>query len=235
MVPKYERIRQELLEEIKSNVFSPGDRFYSEADIKNKYSVSSITAVKVLNELTNSGHVYRIQGKGTFVSKAKMSQLIRFSDVENHSPSMEEIKVIEIKEENDPFVLKKLELEATDSYYTVVRVRSVGGEPFMLQVTHLPKQFIAEPVSGKMQDCVSIYERIRKDFGIDFFSLASVEIDEIIYPGDERIKENLQLKENEPVVKQEKITYLNDQSVAEYVVAYKHWKFYKIKIEVDAR
>ena len=65
MIPKYEQIKQDLLEEIKNHHFIPGDKFYSEADIKRKYSVSSITAVKALNELTAAGYLYRIQGKGT--------------------------------------------------------------------------------------------------------------------------------------------------------------------------
>ncbi|MGL5342992.1 MAG: GntR family transcriptional regulator, partial [Lactococcus garvieae] len=33
---------------------------------------------------------------------------------------------------------------------------------------------------------------------------------------------------------QVKHTYLVDKSVAEYIVSYKHWKYFKTKIEVDA-
>ena len=55
MLPKYEQIKQDLLREIKNHTFIPGDKFYSEADIKRKYAVSSITAVKALNELTSAG------------------------------------------------------------------------------------------------------------------------------------------------------------------------------------
>ena len=42
MLPKYEQIKQDLLREIKNHTFIPGDKFYSEADIKRKYAVSSI-------------------------------------------------------------------------------------------------------------------------------------------------------------------------------------------------
>ena len=47
----------------KNHTFIPGDKFYSEADIKRMYSVKSITAVKALNELTTAGYLYRIQEK----------------------------------------------------------------------------------------------------------------------------------------------------------------------------
>ena len=59
MIPKYEQIKQDLLSEIKNHKFIPGDKFYSEADIKRKYEVSSITAVKALNQLTSAGYLYR--------------------------------------------------------------------------------------------------------------------------------------------------------------------------------
>lgn len=71
MLPKYEQIKQDLLREIKNHTFIPGDKFYSEADIKRKYAVSSITAVKALNELTSAGYLYRIQGKGAVCFEIK--------------------------------------------------------------------------------------------------------------------------------------------------------------------
>lgn len=109
MLPKYEQIKQDLLQEIKDHKFIPGDKFYSEADIKRMYSVSSITAVKALNELTSAGYLYRIQGKGTFVSKAKVSQSVKFSDIELHSLDQEKVKVLAVEEGNDPEILKELD------------------------------------------------------------------------------------------------------------------------------
>lgn len=74
MLPKYEQIKQDLLREIKNHTFIPGDKFYSEADIKRKYAVSSITAVKALNELTSAGYLYRIQGKGPLFRNQSFSK-----------------------------------------------------------------------------------------------------------------------------------------------------------------
>jgi len=116
MLPKYEQIKQDLLREIKNHTFIPGDKFYSEADIKRKYAASSITAVKALNELTSAGYLYRIQGKGTFVSKSKVSQNVKFSDIELHSLDSEKVKVLSIEEENQAEILKELGLPANASY-----------------------------------------------------------------------------------------------------------------------
>lgn len=234
MLPKYEQIKQDLLSEIKNHTFIPGDKFYSEADIKRRYSVSSITAVKALNELTSAGYLYRIQGKGTFVSKSKVSQSVKFSDIELHSLDTEKIQVISVEEEKQPEILRELGLSANSSYYKIIRVRSFGDIPFLVHVTHLPKKLVKEPISNNLAVYASVYERVRKDFDIDLFSLASVETNEIVFPDDAELLNLLQLSFREPAVKQIKHSYLPDGSVAEYIVSYKHWKYFKTKIEVEA-
>jgi DNA-binding GntR family transcriptional regulator len=234
LIPKYEQIKQDLLSEIKNHKFIPGDKFYSEADIKRKYEVSSITAVKALNQLTSAGYLYRVQGKGTYVSKSKISQNVKFSDIELHSQDHETVKVLSIKEENEPSILKELGLTPDQSYYKIVRVRYFDGTPFLLHFTHLPKTLVKEPVSNHLEDYSSVYERVNKDFGIDLYSMSSVETNEIIFPDESELLNALNLSFREPVVKQVKHTYLVDKSVAEYIVSYKHWKYFKTKIEVDA-
>lgn len=234
MIPKYQKIKQDLLSQIKTHKFIPGDRFYSEADIKKIYDVSSITAVKALNELTSAGYLYRIQGKGTFVSKAKISQNVKFSDIENHSLESETVKVISIDKGYDKLILQKLGLPETDYYYKIKRVRYVEDVPFLVHFTHLPKKLVKEPLSKNLSDYDSIYERIRKDFQIDLFSLSSVETNEIIFPDDPELLNLLNLSFREPAVKQVKYSYLNTNEVAEYIISYKHWKYFKTKIEVEA-
>ncbi len=234
MIPKYEKIKQDLLAEIKNHKFTPGDKFYSEADIKRNYEVSSITAVKALNELTSAGYLYRVQGKGTYVSKSKVSQNVKFSDIELHSHEDETVKVLSVEEGNDPEILKELGLKPGASYYRFVRVRFFNDVPFLVHITHLPKKLVQTPIAADKSVYSSIYEKIRKDFNIDLFVMASVETNEIVFPDSADLLKLLNLSFREPAVKQVKYTYLPDRSVAEYIVSYKHWKYFKTKIEVDA-
>ncbi|NWO00505.1 GntR family transcriptional regulator [Tetragenococcus halophilus] len=234
MIPKYEQIKQDLISEIKEHNFFPGDKFYSEADIKKHYNVSSITAVKALNELTFSGYLYRVQGKGTFVSKAKISQSVKFSDIENHPINAEKTKVISIKKECEPHILKELGLPSNSEYYKIVRVRYANNTPFLLHLSHLPKRLVKEPLYDDLSYYKSVYERVNKDFGIDLFSLSSVETNEIDFPENASILNLLKLSFREPTVKQIKHSYFPDKSIAEYIISYKHWKYFKTKIEIEA-
>ncbi|GAB2021671.1 GntR family transcriptional regulator [Pseudolactococcus yaeyamensis] len=235
MIPKYEQIKQDLLSELKNHQFTLGDKFYSEADIKQKYSVSSITAVKALNELTTAGYLYRVQGKGTYVSKSKVSQNVKFSDIELHSHDHETVKVLSIKQDNQPEILKALGLKPNDSYYQIKRVRFFDDIPFLIHFTHLPNHLVKTPLSKNLSDYASVYKKILDDFGIDLFLMPSVETNEIIFPDDAELSHLLNLSFREPAVKQVKHTFLPNRTVAEYIVSYKHWKYFKTKIEVDAQ
>lgn len=235
MLPKYERIKQELLAELKARKFRPGDRFYSESDIKCNFGVSSITAVKVLNELTSAGYLYRIQGKGTYVSKSKVSQNVKFTDLELYSQEHEHVKVISVTEEHNPAIQKELKLKKEDTYYKFVRVRYFDDIPFLTQTTYLSKSLVKTPISPDLSIYSSIYKRVQKDFSIDLSSMASLETNEVAFPDSPEVLKQLNLSFREPAVKQIKHTYLPDKSVAEYIVSYKHWKYYKIKIETEGQ
>lgn len=60
--PKYLEIKNELKQQIITGKFHNGDRFYSESEIRKKYNVSSITAIRALKELVQEGYIVRYQG-----------------------------------------------------------------------------------------------------------------------------------------------------------------------------
>ena len=108
MIPKYLSIKNELLNEINSGQFNPGDRFYSESELVEKYEVSSITVIRALKELVLDGHLYSVKGKGRFVSQGKNKQLVRFTDVEKFPDHNTDVKVISIKPIDDDSIKQKL-------------------------------------------------------------------------------------------------------------------------------
>ena len=68
--PAYLIIREQLTNLIRANSGQKNFRLPSEQQICTKFQVSRITAKRVLNDLVEEGLVYRIQGKGTFLSPA---------------------------------------------------------------------------------------------------------------------------------------------------------------------
>lgn len=66
--PLYEQIYNFIIEEIRSGRLKHGDRIPSENELAHQFSVSRITTKKALTELSKSGMIIRIRGKGSFVA-----------------------------------------------------------------------------------------------------------------------------------------------------------------------
>lgn len=66
--PAYLRIKDTLRAEVAQGVFTAGSPFISQRELCERFSVSSTTAVRVLNELAAEGLLVRRRGRGTFVA-----------------------------------------------------------------------------------------------------------------------------------------------------------------------
>lgn len=227
-IPKYQQIKNDLLKKIEVGEFEHGDRFYSEAELVKRYNVSSITVIRAIQELANEGYLVRYQGKGTYVSRSRKRTLVEFSDIEVFAGKTETVEVLSIEEENEPDMRKELRLLKNESYYKITRVRKVDEDPFLVHFSYIPSQFIKKDIPN-LSYYDSIYNRFKSDFNIKMYDQASKETNEILFPTEKDIADILLMKKNEPIVRQDKKTILQDGTVAEVVVSYKKWNYYKIE------
>ncbi|RXZ80440.1 GntR family transcriptional regulator [Paenibacillaceae bacterium] len=70
-LPKYELVKEYIIDHIGGNQFRPHERIPSESELAEALDVSSITVRKALSDLVNEGMIYRIRGKGSFVADKK--------------------------------------------------------------------------------------------------------------------------------------------------------------------
>ena len=70
-VEKHEGLRRALLGEVMSGRFHPGDLFYSQKEIEGRFGVSQTTVLRALKALADEGHIERIKGRGTFVTRPR--------------------------------------------------------------------------------------------------------------------------------------------------------------------
>ena len=82
MGPNYIKLKKVLEKEIKEK-FKPGDLFYSQNYLMKKFKYSTITVINALKELEREGYIYRIQGKGTFVSGLVEREISEREEVKN--------------------------------------------------------------------------------------------------------------------------------------------------------
>ena len=70
-VPRYYQLKEFIRERIRSGEWTPGMLIPSERELCERYGISRMTARQAITELVNEGLLYREQGKGTFVDRAR--------------------------------------------------------------------------------------------------------------------------------------------------------------------
>jgi GntR family transcriptional regulator len=71
-LPLYAQLKDALLREIREGGLQPGDRFPSEAVIRERYRVSRATVRQALADLEAGGVIRKVQGLGSFVAAPKI-------------------------------------------------------------------------------------------------------------------------------------------------------------------
>jgi DNA-binding LacI/PurR family transcriptional regulator len=77
-IPRHRAIYEELLSEIQSGVYQPGERLPSEALLCERFNASRITVAKAFENLQREGLVVRRPGSGTYVERPPDSESMRF-------------------------------------------------------------------------------------------------------------------------------------------------------------
>ena len=72
--PLWLQLRLHLKRQIEDGVLSPGEQLPSEAELCERFSVSRTVVREALGQLVVDGRIYKIKGKGAFVSKRKSDE-----------------------------------------------------------------------------------------------------------------------------------------------------------------
>src|ERR1700737_2392373 len=141
-VPLYSQIREQLRAEIEHEILQPGQQLPPESALMKRYQVSRITVRQALAQLQADGLVFKVPGKGTFVSLPNVTQDI--NRLEGFAEAMERqgrgtankvLSHMVIK--SDQAVAERLGI-APGSYVTEIRrVRIVDEHPVSLDITYL--------------------------------------------------------------------------------------------------
>ncbi|SDC27023.1 transcriptional regulator, GntR family [Candidatus Frackibacter sp. WG12] len=75
-IPIYYQLAKILERQILKGKLQPGESLASENEIAKKYDISRMTVRKAISELADAGMVYTEKGKGTFVAKPKLEDVV---------------------------------------------------------------------------------------------------------------------------------------------------------------
>lgn len=201
VVPKYYRLKKDLIAKINEEAFSPNQQIPTEKELGERYTVSRITVRKAIDELVNEGYLYRIQGKGTYVkSEERNRDLFSITscteDIERMgmTPSRElvrqEVVAADRKRQN------LLRLEEGADVLLIARVYFADEEPINYTISYINHHLFPGLERISFRDA-SLYDAIEHKHDTRIVcatrTLEAVTV-------DEEVAEKLHMKKGDPVL-----------------------------------
>ncbi len=233
-LPLYSQVEQYLKEEIRNGGYHTGDLVPSERELSEKFQISRMTVRQAINNMVNSGELYRERGKGTFVAAPKLAYPLKgvfsFTDDMIRRGLTPSTKVLSFETIQDapPHIYRKLERELGSRLHRIKRVRLADDEPVAVETAYLPYHLFSE--FTEWQSSGSIYEYVRNTLGKEV-TRAKQRIEASI--AGEQYSAPLGVTPESPVLIVNRKTYLNTGEPFEFVQTVFRSDKYSFSIEVE--
>ena len=150
--PRYQQVKELIIEQISRGHLRPRDRVPSENELVEATGVSRMTANRALRELTNEGYVERVAGSGTFVADHRAtSHLLEVRNIAEevaHRGHVHSSRVVrQERAPADPATAQALALDAGEPVFHVVLVHYEDGLPIQVEDRTVLPDFAPEFLS----------------------------------------------------------------------------------------
>ncbi|MCL6549866.1 MAG: GntR family transcriptional regulator [Acidothermus cellulolyticus] len=166
-VPKYYTLKQQLL--AMTETLPAGSPVPPERTLSAQFGTSRTTVRQALQELVLEGRLERIQGKGTFVAKPKVAQLLQLTSytedmrAQGLEPTSRLLDVGYIPA--DEVLADRLAVRPRTRVLRIERLRLANGEPMAIEVTHLPAQRFPG-LRRQLTKYASLYTALAERYGV---------------------------------------------------------------------
>lgn len=141
--PLHMQLEELIREKLAAGEWAPGISIPSENELSTENGVSRMTARNVVTKLVQEGLLFRIPGKGTYVSEQKIeAKSLSYEGIREQlelmgyevSTQLLDARIVKINKD----VRQKLQIENDEKVYIVKRLRSVKGQPLSLHISYIP-------------------------------------------------------------------------------------------------
>jgi GntR family transcriptional regulator len=170
-VPIYAQLEEFIKKKIKERNYLPGEALPTERELTELFGVSRMTIRQAVSNLVHEGVLYRIPGKGAFVSKEvieKKLEIESFSDDMRKRGLVPGSKVIFFEKiDPDEEIRSKLQLSPEDKVYLLNRLRLANDEPMAIEYCYLPEKYFPNLIKFNMVQC-SLYTIMKEEYSQTF-------------------------------------------------------------------
>ncbi|HKZ92419.1 MAG TPA: GntR family transcriptional regulator [Candidatus Limnocylindrales bacterium] len=217
-VPYYVQLKDLLQEQIESDVWQPGDRLPSEAELCQRFGVSRTVVRQALAELVHESLVVREQGKGSFVAVPKISEALVqrltgfYEDMAERG--LHPVSKV-LRQEVVPAsatLARHLDIEAGSALIVIDRLRFIKDAPLVLVTTCIPRDMCPQLLSIDLR-YRSLYDVLGQEAGL-VITRGRRWIEAVA--ASARQASLLEVKRGAPLIRLESVSFLADGRPVEY-------------------
>lgn len=169
-MPLFQQVKEDIRNKILQGVYAPHEKLPSEREMTAAFSVSRITIRQALSELQREGLIFKINGKGTFVSQPKaqfdVSTLRGFGESAASIGQEAFSKLISIATEaSSETVATHLQLQVGSPVTKIQRLRYLNRAPIAFDITYAAAS-LGELITNADLQKRDIFDVLENDCGI---------------------------------------------------------------------
>ncbi len=219
-VPLYCQLKNLILKKIELGEFVANERIPSELDLCEKYNISRPTVRQAIKELTTTGHLYKLKGKGTFVAAQKnlinIKDYTGFTDsiLDSNNLSEKDILSIEtVSGKSYPKISEAFGFKADDNheFVAVSFTNIMNSDVISFNVSYLPLSLFPE-IKEDIQDNRDV---LRGKYPL-IPSVSKSSLD--IISTDQREAAYLNIQPGQPLIRINNLLYSKSGQPVEYIV-----------------
>ena len=206
--PKYVIIKHAIMDRLERGEYEENEAIPSENQLMKEFDVSRITVRRALEELVRDGVLYRLQGKGTFVSGAvKQQNLFSLTSCTEDviRLGMKPTRKVLFAEvvQADKRRREVLDLTPIDRIFTMARVYYADGNPINQTTVYVPYRYFPgiERYDFSQESLYGIMER---EYGVEI-TRAQREIEAVT--ADDKLCDYLEVHAGVPLLLFRCVTY----------------------------
>ncbi|MGR3905585.1 GntR family transcriptional regulator [Burkholderia sp. SR8] len=232
--PLYVQIKDTLRARILDGTYAPHSRMPSEHELCAMFDVSRITVRQALGDLQKEGLLFKLHGKGTFVSKPKAFQNV--TSLQGFAEAMSSMGYEIVNQlrtfrtvKADRHLATKLSVPEGAPLVEIHRVRLLNREPVSLEQTWVPEA-LGKRLAGADLATRDIFLILENDCGVPL-GHADVSIDAIL--ADDEIVAALRVEESSPVLRIERLTHDAAGAPIDYEYLYFRGDAFQYRLRID--
>lgn len=218
-IPLYQQLAHSIKKAVDEQKLKENDKIPAENEFCKIYDLSRTTVRQALDILEKDGYIYKLRGKGSYVSTPKIyqnrSSFSKFYDDMRSLGKVPVSKIISLKiKVADAYVREKIQLEENEMLCQIKWIRYGNNEPLIYETINLNYKLV-DGIEMKELTDKKLYDILSEEYGIKM-----THGKELFYPCKLDINEakNLGLKENDLGMKVERVVF-QGKDVVEYTTS----------------